>query len=254
MKLALISCVWGRLPVTRVWWKGVTRINQQFSDAGFETQIFVAGSEPEHRALCQQHSGTWVEYWNDYLGAKWNQVARSALDWGADYIFILGSDDFFGPGLIEQHIKYAKLGYKHIGLRGIYMYEPATDRTLRLVVDANGYYPTAAGASRLQLVTRSRPAIGAGRLLRSTCFGTQEFFWEPEKNRALDASMTKTLKLPAAAMIEPTAECLAVDVKTAENIWTFDSLNNVFAESQCLQPDSSALHSLPEWEDIRSLA
>lgn len=245
--------MWGRVPLTRVWWKGTIRIRKQFNDAGISTQIFVAGDEPEHSELCRQHEGAWAECENTYLGAKWNQVAKAALKWGADYIFILGSDDFFGPGLIDRYITAIRKNSVHAGLQGIYMYEPRTDRALRLVADTKGNYPTAPGAVTVRRIHRNKPVIGAGRLLHRSIFAGHDYYWEPEKNRALDASMTKTLRLPPARLFVPSPEQLAVDIKTETNIWSFDTLLDVFKDTGCVLPDSSELHSLPEWQEIRAL-
>jgi hypothetical protein len=223
-----------------------------FVNAGHSAEIFVAGSEIEHRDLCESNGCQWVEHENEPVGAKWNAVARRALDWAADYIFILGSDDFFSDSLIAEYVDLPRQRVVHAGLRGVYIYEPESDRLLSLMAN-QGRFCTKPGDSDLRVAKKgSKPAVGTGRLVHRSCFDWHETYWEPHKNRALDASLQKTLRLPPARLISLSEGRLAVDVKTGTNIWSFDSLAEVY--SGCLLESSDILHSLPEWEAIRSLA
>lgn len=251
MKVALCSAVWGRLALTQVWWQAMHRIRNQIYDSGIAAVAFVAGSEQEHRHLCGKNYGAWVPSNNGLLGEKWNRVVRTALEW-ADYIFILGSDDFFSPGLIQQYVNCIQRGVKYVGCRGLYFYEPATDRTLLLQTDEWGNYPTAPGACQVKQLKhkRKRTFFGAGRLLHRSLFEGHEEFWTPEISHGLDANMARNLGLSGVdEMLKSGPDAFLVDVKTRENIWSFDHLAKTYPHA--LQPDSSAIQSLPEFDQLR---
>lgn len=251
MKIALCSAVWGRVPLTRIWWKGVDRIRAQFAQDDIETEVFVAGSEPEHRELCHQHTGYWVEFENDFLGAKWNAVVHQALLWKPHYIFILGSDDFFSPALVSQYARLAKRDVLHVGVRGVYIYDLESQGVLRLIADRRGQFPSKPGQAQVRRVARHRLAVGTGRLVHRALFQGKQYFWEPQKNQALDASLHKTLELPQAHVLEINSVHTALDVKSDTNIWSFDKLAELFPG--CRRETTEDLHGIPEFEEIRSL-
>lgn len=253
MKVALCSAVWGRFDLTALWWRAVSRVRMQLRDADIQSDAIVAGSEDSHEELSYQAGGYWVYSENERLGQKWNDVVNAALRDGADYIFILGSDDFFGPGLIKQYISSIQRGVRYVGMSGLYFYEPTTNRTLLLQADQWGNYPSAPDACRVQRLKHKRKQtfFGAGRLLHRSFFEGHEQFWKPDICHGLDANMARNLNLPPAdELIFTSPEAVLVDVKTRENIWSFDKLAAVYPF--CLQPDASALASLPELSLIRS--
>lgn len=269
MKIAFVSAVWGRVPLTRIWWKGATRICQQLQDEGFEAQVCVAGSESAHRALCLEHKGAWIEADNKKLGAKWNSVVRYALNvYGADYIFILGSDDFFGSGLIAQYAGLIRQDVPYAGIATMYMYEPWSDRLLMLDparkagmepgVRGHGkcdirYIRPRTAAHRATFIEASkRQTLGAGRLIHRSLLPMDDIFWEPDRTSSLDASMTKTCNLPGPFEMRVSPDFIAVDVKNGLNIWSFDALLEWYPGG--LLPSSDFLSSLPEWEEIRQFA
>jgi hypothetical protein len=259
MQIALCSAVWGRIPLTDVWWKNVKRMQRTFADNGVKAGIFVAGSESAHYKLCEYNKGMWVEAPNSQLGEKWNTVARAALAWGADYLFILGSDDFFDDAMIREYARQARAGVQYAAIRAMYMYEPDTDRAI-LFDNRNRLKPTPpdGNKSHVQIIYMGQSQqdplkvmMGAGRLLHRSLFANREYFWEPNKSSGLDASMRRTLELPTPHVI-PIETGIALDVKTAANIWPLDTLIEWYPG--CELHDTKLLAGLPEWDDIRNLA
>lgn len=259
MKVALCSAVWGRVPLTEVWWKHLFRVRTTFHQQGVDAQVFVAGSESAHLQLCNKYLAHWVEASNSQLGEKWNKAARAALDWGADYLFILGSDDFFDDAMIREYARQAKAGVQYAAIRAMYMYEPSTERAI-LFDNRNRLKPTPpdGNKSHVQIIylgeSQQDPLsvmMGAGRLLHRSLFANREHYWEPNKSSGLDASMRRTLALPTPHVI-PIETGIALDVKTAANIWPIDTLIDWYPG--CELPDTHLLAGLPEWDDIRHLA
>lgn len=265
MKIALCSAVWGRVPLTRVWWRGIERVVKTFREAGIEAQAFVSGSESAHGRLHLKYeesgvAAPWVEAPNRPLGHKWNLTAQAALAWDADYLFILGSDDFFDDRMVREYARLAQSGMDYAAMRTIYMFEPSSGRAI-LFDNAKRLKPSPVDGphdGKVQIVylgaSKADPAkvtMGAGRLIHRKFFEGHSEFWEPQKSRALDASMQKLLQLPEAHIISSDIG-IAVDVKTEENIWPLDDLIEWYPD--CALPDTTVLSSLPEWDDIRSLA
>lgn len=260
MKIALCSAVWGRVPLTRIWWKATDRLCYTLRSSGIDARVFVGGSESAHFQLCAtSRHGQWVEAANGQLGEKWNSTARAALAWGADYIFILGSDDFFDDAMIHEYARLATADVPYAAMRTIYMYEPISERAV-LFDNAKRLKPSHADSpdpSKCQIIflgeSQKNPALttmGAGRLIHCSFFEGHDTFWSPNKSSGLDASMTATLGLPLAHIV-PTETGIALDVKTAENIWSLDSLIEWYPD--CELPNASILAGLPEWDDIRTL-
>lgn len=277
MRIALCSAVWGRLPLTKVWWSAVDRIQAQFDDAEHAAEVFVGGSEWSHRDLCRLWEGNWIQTPNNPLGAKWNAVVTRALDFRPDYIFILGSDDFFSPALIDQYIEVINRRVRFAGLSSIYFHEPKSARTLYYHMDRAtsvpviqststweaGQIPRSRGMCDIRSPRRKvdirtirskvgRSAFGAGRLIHRSYFLGHTEFWDLNIDKALDASMDRCLNLGRVHQIHLGGQSVALDVKTPENIWTFDSL--IEKSPLCVESSSEMLAAIPEWPDIQSLA
>jgi hypothetical protein len=122
-----------------------------------------------------------------------------------------------------------------VGLRGIYFTELATGRTCLY----QGYPP---GHWR-----RGEP-MGVGRLIHRSLLANGRP-WDDDRDKGLDRSMTNRLRLPRAQLIEVGPDVVAVDVKTAENIWSFDKM----AKGKPVTVDPPCLAALPEWEGLRAL-
>lgn len=264
MKIAVVSAVWGRIPLMRVWWTAYQRMASQLGSMGHVLQAYIAGSEEAHHKLCRQHGGEWVEADNRYIGDKWNKATRAALADGAEAVLILGSDDFLSPDLVTL---YGTLAGSHpfIGLVSMYMHEPTTDRTLyvdnrQFKVTLPGRLHEANGAPTIISLKRKSSktlrggvtTLGAGRLLSADLFAGHEYFWDPLRDRGLDASMERLLGLPAPRTFASADHAFALDVKTAENIWSFDKLLPTYHKG--LMEDHGPLAALPEWDAIRALA
>lgn len=265
MKIALVSAVWGRAALTSVWWKAATRVVSDFQAAGYEAQVFVSGSESAHLLLCQLYGGVWCEQGNEGVGEKWNVATRSALAWGADYIFILGSDDFFSPGLIQNYCAALRANQHYMALSSMYAHDVTDHRTMivdakykspRTLKEANGRATVIPiqGAVPGTLIKATAPpmmwqqeVIGAGRCIHKSWFDGLHDFWEPELNRALDASLAKTLGLHDPVVLSSSPTAFMVDMKTAENLWSYDALVEWFPECQLSREESHFLSALPEW-------
>lgn len=236
MNIALCSALWHRHTLAPLWWRGITRLQRRFARHGHTLSVTVSGSEPKHRTRALRHGATWVECENTPLGQKWNAAVEAACLAGADYVLILGADDFLSNPIIEWYAERLRERWLYVGLAGIYFYEPSTER-LAIYQPATAEY----GAP-----------IGAGRLVHRVLLEDQGYRpWADWLNRRLDASMARRAKLPAARLFHVTREAPALDVKTRANLWTYDTLATGYAAPHIVAQRGPL--RLPEWGAITGL-
>lgn len=235
MQLAVCTPLWGRHHLAPLWWRAVVRLRTAWQAAGHNVEIVVGGSEPEHRARCEAHQGIWVETPNRPLGRKWNNTMEAAFWRGADYVLILGADDFLAPAVAAALLEAVVAGERYVGLAGIYFYDLGTGRTCLFPGYPAGHF-------------RHGEPVGAGRLLhRSLLFDGRP--WDDDREKGLDRSMTQRLRLPPAQLLEVGPGAVAVDVKTDENLWSFDQM----AGRRAIDVDPPWLGALPEFPALQAL-
>lgn len=237
MQLAVCAGLWGRQCLAPLWWQALDRLRTTWQAAGHTVELVVGGSEPEHQVRCDAHRGIWVETPNRPLGRKLNNTISAAFKRGAEYLLVTGSDDFLGPELVERYLESIALGRRYVGLRGIYFTELRTGRTCLWPGYPRGHW-------------RQGEPIGAGRLLHRSLLGNGRP-WEDDRDKGLDRSMTRRLNLPRAHLIDVGPAAVAVDVKTVENIWSFQHMARSAGGRVTVDPPE--LQSLPEWDGLRAL-
>lgn len=234
--VVFVTAVWGRLAVTRVWWAAAVRSALQLNAKGIKTRIVVGGSEPEHRALCEENGGEWVETPNRPLGAKWNNICEAAFkETDSEYMLVLGSDDVMSPAMVDGYVIPIKKGTPYAGLQSC------------------NFYNTANG--RLFNFSQFGVTVGCGRLLHRNLLKLAEYRpWNETKEKGLDRSMDDKI-LRGNVLVEKLTTNVArwiVDIKSQENIWSYNTLRGVKAAIPDL-PTEQYMRLLPEWEAIKAL-
>lgn len=233
--VVLLTAVWGRLAVTRVWYQFALRMKQQVVDAGCHARIVVGGDQPEHRSLCEEMGCEWVETPNRPLGAKWNNICESAFkDTDSEYLFVVGSDDVVSPALVTDYIEEMKLGTPYAGVQSCMFYSVRDHTCFNF--------------------SQTAVTVGAGRMIHRNVLSISDYRpWVDEKEKGLDNSMDKKtlLRRVAAKKLQTTKTRFILDVKTQENIWSYSRLRQVKPAEQD-QP-LTYLACLPEWGAIQAL-
>lgn len=233
--VVILTAVWGRLEVTRVWYQFAKRMVMQCERAGMHARIVVGGDEPEHRTLAQEMGVEWVETPNRPLGAKWNNICESAFkDTDSDYLFVVGSDDVVSPALVDDYIKHMKKGTPYAGTQACMFYDVFNNTLFNF--------------SQLGVT------VGAGRLIHRNVLSVAKFRpWIDEKEKGLDNSMdTKLLrKTVATTKLSWDDRRFIVDLKSDVNIWSYKRLRAV-KPGETDQP-LSIMACLPEWPAIQRL-
>jgi hypothetical protein len=207
-----------------------------FNAHGIETSIVAAVSEPEHAHLALEFGGIPAEVPNRPLGNKWNFAWRTAHKEEPDYLFIIGSDDFFADQLIERYIPHMKAGKPYIGIYDMYFCEPASKRAALFT----GYdtdhslYGT---------------PLGTGRMIARGLLPRHPWPWHAEIG--LDGDITTKLWDKPRVMIPVSATAPAIDVKTETNMWSYDKLQQSYKGAGFVPADcDTILRALPEGEEI----
>lgn len=256
MRVALVSAVHERYELSEVWYPATQRILQRFRNHGIGAGCFLAGKGLTHFKLSHQHGFDWIRSENRPLGRKWNAALREAMWWTPDYIFILGQDDFFSDALIDAYADMIRSNVRYAGINKMYFYEPSTSRCLHYKIrgdreSGRNWQDNAKIPVVQRLSAKKNTTLGAGRLIHRSLLEGHAVWWEPTKERALDASMARTLSLPKAQIIPTDEDRFAVDIKTSANIWSFDALAELFPEN--IINDPSILAALPEWDQLKQL-
>lgn len=239
IRLAVCAAVWQRYELTAVWWQFLRRLRYHFSTCGIQAGVYVSGNEAEHHRLCLQHAGVWVNCPNKAVGQKYNEAVQAACHDGADYVLILGSDDFMSGGLIERYIDAIASEVTYIGAIGAYYYEPSTNRC--------AYFPGYPRNHRAH-----GQSMGAGRLLHRSLMEQRNYRpWPDQQRRGCDAKMHRILHLPKHYLLPIDPDGVLVDVKTDVNIWAFNRLHQLHGMED-VEPEP-ILSTLPEWQAIRNL-
>lgn len=240
MRIAICTAFWGRLPLANVWWAGATRLRQLAERRGHSLEIWAAGDELHHRKLCARYGGRWVEAGNSPLGAKWNKLTKAAWQRGsADYIMILGSDDFLGDYTFLAMLAGAEGVQPHVGLRGIYFLNQPT----REVALWRGYPPSD---------SKYGQPVGAGRMIQADLLDKLDGQpWDNARMSGLDGSFIRNVQPPMAWLVEVGPSRVALDVKYSANIWPFAHL----VQSLDLEPAWAGEigRQIPEWNALLRL-
>jgi hypothetical protein len=234
--VALVTAVWGRLEVTRVWYQFAKRFAQQCNAAGLGCRIVVGGDQPEHRTLAAENGAEWVETPNRPLGAKWNNISEQAFKESSttDYMLVMGSDDVMSPAMVSEYITAMKERRPYSGVQACMFYDVMENTLFNF--------------------TQMAVTVGAGRLLHRNVMMAQGYRpWIDVKEKGLDNSMDqKTLmRRVETHKIAWSMSKFILDIKSPENIWSYKRLRAVKPNEPNL--DVKLLRVLPEWDAIQAL-
>ena len=233
MKFAIITAIWQREPITKIFLKSVQRYWQ---DYGIQTMI--AGSEGVRtRDMCLDAGAGYTETPNEPLSKKWNQAIMGAwIAWKPDGFILMGSDDFMNDKIIETLQNALIKGIDVAGFRDCYFYNSKTGEA--------GYW---AGYS---VDHRRGESIGMGRLLSAKAFKALGGRPWSHARAGLDWIMMQRLKkqkfLKREVFSVKDVGGALLDVKGFGNLSGYTAYQ--------LEPfDMTILDTIPEFSEIKSL-
>lgn len=174
------------------------------------------GKETQFEAIARGFLYTEVP--NDPLGAKFNASIKTALDNGAEYVLIMGSDTFFAPTIWAEYAKFIKEGVDYVGVPDLYMWDWRTDEC----VYWGGYRGTRAGEP-----------IGPCRLIHRKLIPEGGLLYTNWLNKNLDSSATKILPKARLFLSKPH---LLTSCKGDTNITNIEAFRRSELEDSPLEP------------------
>ena len=99
--IAIHLPVFDRLKITHACYIGIQRNIKEFAALGYNVDVYIAGHEPEHRALAAKFGWNWFELPNHNLGEKNQALYVKMKEYQWDFLLQYGSDDFLLPGGAE---------------------------------------------------------------------------------------------------------------------------------------------------------
>lgn len=216
MTICLLTCAYKRPRIFNVFLQNFVYLKKLFR-AVVDLKLVVVGdkeTDEQNYYLAERYDASiiWVQSENLPLGRKWNSGLSAIKDIEADYIMIMGSDDFIDKKLIERYIQLAKSGVDYVGVIDLYF--------MNSVNGEMGYWPGYMDARRGE-------TIGCARMIKKEIAEKLDYtLWNDNINRSLDGSLTTRLKglgvNPITVSCKKDGLCV-MDLKSEVNIWPYSS-------------------------------
>jgi hypothetical protein len=127
MKIISLTAVYMRSEVTRIWAMGLKRLK-------VTPVVVLSREDPQYHQnyeICQQNKFYTVEYPNDPLGEKLNQVIRYIMDnFRFDYLMNIDSDDLIHPQLWDIYDTMLSQNNPFFGVNKVYFFNLSTKETM----------------------------------------------------------------------------------------------------------------------------
>lgn len=229
MNLVVRVTVYKRHDPLRICLLGLQRIHDAFEAIEIEmhTVFVVSNDEDEEVVNTYRRRSDVIRHENKPIGAKHNYSANWILQHlDFDYFMEMGSDDVMSTPGVFITAGLMKMGLPFFGYTTLYVTEAHTRRTK---------------------LFKGSTVFGAGRCIRYDVYRhtleTLGKIWDDDKNRGLDGSsmnnIQKTCKINIRTFHLPSP--IIADIKTDENINTFESFPGKEVEYVRLTPEMAIL-------------
>lgn len=217
MRLSIVTGIWKRPEIFRMFAAGVQSLQQHFSGR-IEIVCCVAGSEgTASRSLVNGYSNFfYTEVPNQPLGEKMNKAAYLASRLQPHYCLMLGSDDIIGIQLMEKYFECMQRGIDYAYLMDCYFFDTVSKRGLYW----GGY---------TKAFNKGRP-LGMGRLISARVLNQIRWIcWPPGYDRILDTAFDKQMdrsRCSRHAINLKQSKLFALDIKSSTNMTQFNRWEN----------------------------
>lgn len=212
MNIAVLTAFHGRPEISKIYLRGIESAARTLRFEGINLIPFYVCSPDDPQPVKPS-----LVYPNLPVSNKHNALGRFICDYADeqgipfDYVIQFGSDDVFSPELFDLY--RPAFGDPIIGLKDMVFHDISTGRTKRI--------------HRTQLGN----AFGAGRMIRWDIFAKHHgAIWPAGKNSGLDYRSYEILRERETKFNQPHIP-VVVDLKSAENIWKFDTLKGTEMEA-----------------------
>ena len=208
MKIGILTAVWQRPRITRIFAEGIKRLQKKF----VITPVIVGSEGEASMSLCREYGFMYLERPNEPLGRKFNEGLQVFKSTDVDYVIIMGSDDLVSDNLIEAYMPYMEKGKDMMGILDVYFYD---------MLKKELHYLYGYGLKK-QDRHRKGETLGMARCIkRSVIERCRWELWMNPINKGLDWTMTQKLKRMGVRAIPlrlTDIGAFAVDLKSGNNI------------------------------------
>lgn len=234
MRLAIVTGIWKRPEIFRMFAEGVKVLQDHFKGR-LEIVCCVAGSEGiTSRNLVNQYSNFfYCEVPNHPLGEKMNKAAFLASRLQPNYCLMLGSDDIIGIGLMEKYYAAMQQRVDYVYLMDCFFFDTFSKKGLYW----GGYTKN---------FNRGR-ALGMGRLISArTLTQLRWICWPPGYDRILDTAFDRQMDRTRCSRLPVTLKhegLFALDIKSSTNMTQFTQWDNsYFVDGKKMLFDNLPVH------------
>lgn len=121
--IAIHTTAWKRMEVTRIAWKALNRVREQFREHGYDSFVVVGVSEPAHHELAAEFGFKSVNVQNKPVGYKFNRTARHILQMKVpfDYFMEYCSDNILSEDYVPKAVALLEDGKDYIAMNQFYI-------------------------------------------------------------------------------------------------------------------------------------
>lgn len=208
MDLRIVTCVHGRHEVLKAF---LHHIEWLRNETGYALPISVAYSDDADFDLIKDCDHV-LKIENNPVGRKWNELFKAVHYETCDSHFMcLGSDDFLNANYLNTVHPHTELD--HFGVDSGIFYSPMHSKAVEFKVTNPNF-----------------KLIGAGRVISrkvlDAVFFNNKNLYEPRLNKGLDNNSEAVMKKHGFEPVLLDFRHAFIDVKTKENIHSFDEFNH----------------------------
>ena len=202
MRIAILTTLWKRPELSRI----VLEYYRDLEIKGVEFVLLAVGSDKESKDLANDCGWSYVKAKNAPLSNKWNAGCET-LKGHVDAVLIVGSDDLLNKDYFTEAVKMLQTGQTAVGLDSLHYYS---------VEDGRCVY-----------MERAYP--GAGIMIAAVSLDKVDWRpWQDGVNRRIDGHLMNKMHQEAYPFayrgIKHGTKAILIDIKTEENIWTFNEM------------------------------
>ncbi len=234
-RLAVLTCVYGRPEITKIFKKHLLSVEHQLSNTYTFLNIIVDSETSNEALFAQDCHFVYLNANNNPLSNKWQAGLTYLKDLQWDNLLILGSDDLMTYELLMRYQALIANNIDLIGLQDLYMYKLST---------ATLYYWAGYNPKH----KRHGETIGLGRCLsRRLVSGMGYKLWDAGLQKNLDGNMMKNIRSSSFEFQSQAMRCqatsLAVDIKTEANVTSLEEFKD----------ELQVIHSGPAYSCVKHL-
>lgn len=202
-KILVLLPIWGRMNITELCLSNIVKLKKDYS-----IDVLCVVSEQWAKLMAFKYGFNYVEVSNDDLGHKMNVGVDRALKMDFDYLMNLGSDDIITKELLDEYEEHIENNLPMFGVTKVCFFDSKT--------------------KELKEVNYGH-LIGAGRMIRRDVvekFATSNgkaTMYDKGIERGLDNNSRKRFLSVAMRELSLNGNMI-VDIKSDENIWSFEDL------------------------------